>query len=163
MTYSAPDTPTTPDQDSERGKSLYDQDFQQWIEQTVQQLRDRSYGSVDWENVIEELDTLGRSERREVGSRLTLILIHLLKWQYQPEQRVYSGHIWMSTIDEQRDELQAILADSPSLKSYLLEVFAEKYATARRRAARQTGLAIATFPEASPFTPEAALDPDFLP
>lgn len=172
MTYSASDASVTPDANGVNLQShlqphlqpsLYDQDYQVWLEQTVQQLRDRSYETVDWDNLIEELESLGKSHKREVGSCLTLILMHLLKWQYQPEQRAFYGRSWIATIDEQRDELRSILADSPSLKSYVLEIFAEKYAIARQRAARQTGLALETFPEASPFSTEAALDPEFMP
>jgi hypothetical protein len=98
---------------------LYGTDFVAWTEQTAQKIRSRQFEQVDWEAIAEEIESLGRSERRELKSRLEVLLQHLLKWQYQSNRR--SGS-WRNTIDEQRNRLTDLLQDSPSLRSYLAEV-----------------------------------------
>jgi len=111
-------------------------------------------------NLAEELDDMGRSEKRAVESNLEVLLRHLLKYQYQPDRRSNS---WRFTILEHRDRIDKAFRDSPSLKPYFANIFADCYALARKKAAVETGLPLETFPEAAPFTPEATLNPDFLP
>lgn len=154
---------------------LYEQDYVLWLAATIEQLRKlaqshrpleergRHCQAIDWENLLEELASLSRREKREVSSRLNLILIHLLKWVYQPGMRPYYGNSWINTIDEQRDELKKVLQDSPSLNNYLRDNFDEWYTSARQRAAKQTGLPLSNFPATCPFTPQEALNPDYLP
>ena len=106
---------------------------------------------------------MGRSERRQVRSRLSVIVIHLLKWQLQIEYRSIS---WKTTINNQRDELEVVLAESPSLRRLVSELLAEAYPRARRVAAREMNLipsAARKLPEMSPFTVEQVLDEDFFP
>jgi len=85
--------------------TLYDQDFYQWIETTVNQLRQQKFYLVDWENLIEELEGLGRSEKRAVRSHLVILLLHLLKWQYQPE---YQSRSWQTSINNARRQLMRL-------------------------------------------------------
>lgn len=141
-------------------QSLYETDFLRWIETTVEKLRDRDYSNVDWENLIEEIETMGRSERKSLKSNLVIVLLHLLKWQYQPERR--SGS-WKGSIAEHRLRIRDELKDSPSLKPYLEEVFAQCYADAIVRASAETGLPAEVFPPSCPYTSTEVLDAGFLP
>lgn len=140
--------------------SLYNTDFVQWIEVTVKQLRNQNYTAVDWANLIEEIEDMSRRERKALKSNLIVVLLHLLKWQFQPDPR--SGS-WRSSIREHRRRLNDDLKDSPSLVPYLQEVFAECYTNAGEQAADETGLPLSTFPEVCPYTLERSLNPDFLP
>jgi len=139
---------------------LYETDFNLWIEQTVYQLKKGDLGALDLEHLIEEISDMGRNNRREVFSRLKVLLMHLLKWKYQPEKRTNS---WTNTIDEQREQLELILKDSPSLKPYLGDIFSECYQKAVRAAANETNLPKQTFPIDCPFTQEQVLDQDYFP
>lgn len=107
-------------------KHLYDHDFVAWCEATVAQLKAGQLDQIDLENLIEEIDSLGKRDRRELKSRLTVLLAHLLKRLYVNLPENFNG--WELTIREQRRQLQDILSDSPSLKSYLWEVFDQAYA-----------------------------------
>ncbi len=141
-------------------RRLYDRDYAAWAEQTARLLRDRQFGAVDLENLIDELDDMSRREKRSLTSNVRVILMHLLKYACQPENRSRS---WLVTIREHRIRLAEILADSPSLRNYLEEQFETCYAQARREAADETGLQIETFPIESPFTVLQCLDENFLP
>jgi hypothetical protein len=141
-------------------QSLYEADYLKWIETTIKKLRVRDYSSVDWENLIEEIDDMGRSECRSLESNLIVVLTHLLKWQYQPGFR--SG-TWKSSIVEHRRRIREALKDSPSLKPYLEEVFAECYLDAVELASAETELPVETFPQECPYTPAEVLDSSFLP
>jgi secreted Zn-dependent insulinase-like peptidase len=92
---------------------LYETDFNLWLEQTVNHLKKGNLEALDLDNLIEEISDMVRNNRREIFSRLKVLLMHLLKWQYQPEKRTNS---WINTIDEQREQLELIFRDSPSLK-----------------------------------------------
>jgi hypothetical protein len=141
-------------------KNLYEADYLKWIETTVEKLRVRDYSSVDWENLIEEIEDMGRSERKSLKSNLIIVLTHLLKWQYQPEFR--SGS-WKGSIVEHRRRIRDALKDSPSLKPYLQEVFAECYLDAVELASAETELPVETFPSECPYTSAEVLDSNFLP
>ncbi len=154
---------TQPLSEAIKQPTLYDSDYQLWLEQTIQQLQAGQYGNVDWDSLLEELDSLGKWDKRELDSWLTLILMHLLKWIHQPALRPYYGNSWINTIDEQRDQIRRILKDSPSLKHYLPTIFDECYRIARRRATKQTGLPQRTFSDACPFSLEDTLNPDYMP
>ncbi len=130
-------------------QSLYEADYLKWIETTVEKLRVRDYSNIDWENLIEEIETIGRSERRSLESNLVVVLTHLLKWQYQPEFR--SGS-WKGSIAEYRRRIRKALKKSPSLKPYLEQVFAECYLDAVELASAETELPMETFPGECPYT-----------
>ena len=139
--------------------TLYEADYNLWIEQTVNQLKSGDLQSLDLENLIEEIDSMGRNNRREVRSRLIVLMTHLLKWQYQPRKRSKS---WTNTINEQRLQLKLILKDSPSLKPFLQQVLDDCYEDARKEAAKETKLSPDTFPTALPYSQDDVLS-DFLP
>lgn len=138
----------------------YDEDFNGWIQQTVDLLKARRFEELDVDNLIEELESMSKRDKREILSRLKVLLMHLLKWQYQPSRRTAS---WETTIRNHRDEIAQILQDSPSLASYPAAVLAQAYVSARKNAASETGLTIATFPEICPFAIAEVLDEAFLP
>ena len=140
--------------------TTYDGDFKVWTETQARALRGRRAAELDWENLAEEIESLGRSDQREVKSRLTTLLVHLLKWRYQPEKRSDS---WADTIARERLELPFIFEQSPSLVSFAEAAFAKAYRLARSEAARQTGLPIRHLPIEPPFSVDDVLDPDFWP
>lgn len=141
-------------------RSLYEADFFRWTQEQGRLLRAGVARGLDWENLAEEVETLGRSERNEIESRLGVLLLHLLKWQFQPERRS-SG--WRGTIVEQRMRLAKRLRDNPSLQDHPLEVLDEEYVPARLKASGETGLPLDALPETCPYTVEQILDPEFLP
>jgi hypothetical protein len=146
--------------------TLYDTDFYRWAMDQAEALREASRlnlnapKALDWENLAEEIESLGRSDVRELRSRYRQLLMHLLKWVHQPERRSVS---WLGSIDHQRMEIGDLLEGSPSLEARLPEIYERAYRDARQLAARQTRLPLAIFPEACPFTIEQAMDPDFPP
>ena len=140
--------------------SLYDRDYYLWLETTAKQLREGRLSEVDRANLIEEIESMGRSEKSALISNLQIILMHLLKHKYQPEKRSNS---WLFNIFEHRDRVLEAFEISPSLKPYFREVFAKCYTKARKKASLETGLPISTFPTESPFTPEETLDTEYLP
>jgi hypothetical protein len=145
---------------TEERPSLYQRDFCLWVEEQVRLLRQGSFERLDVANLVEEIEDLGIGEKKAVKSNLVVVLLHLLKYQFQPKRRSRS---WLDSILEHRQRLRDDLAASPSLRHHLEAVFPVAYADARARATTQTGLSERTFPRASPYTLEQALDPQFLP
>ncbi|MDX2216419.1 MAG: DUF29 domain-containing protein [Oculatellaceae cyanobacterium bins.114] len=141
-------------------KSLYEADFIRWVEATAEQLRTKDYASVDWANLIEEVEDMSRRERKSLKSNLVVILLHLLKWQYQLDGR---GGSWRGSIREHRRRVNEDLKDSPSLLPYLQEIFTECYINAREQAADETELPLETFSLDCPYTVEQALNSEYLP
>ena len=139
--------------------NLYDQDFYLWIETISKQLKAGKFAEIDLANLIEEIESMGKSEKRELKSRLIVLLMHLLKWQYQPEKRSES---WRSTITEQRICIELLLEDSPSLQPLFIEIFADCYEKARLKASEETGIKLNFFPKESPFTLAETLENHFL-
>jgi hypothetical protein len=146
--------------DRPRAPTRYDQDFALWCAEQGAALRDGKLSAIDREHLAEEIESLGGSEEDEIGSRLNVLLIHLLKWRYQAEMRS-SG--WRGTIMEQRYRLARRLKRSPSLKAFPAEVLVDEYATARLLAAGETGLPEHAFPETCPFAIEQVLSDSFWP
>jgi hypothetical protein len=140
--------------------TLYNSDFYSWTKTQAQLLREEKWETLDKLNLIEEIETLGRQERRELTNLLALLLGHLLKWQHQPEKRSNS---WLATIQEQRTQIKRILADSPSLKSYLEEAFSLSYQDGINLAVKETNLPYETFPENCHYEITQILEPEFLP
>lgn len=140
--------------------TLYEQDYFLWLEETAQLLRHGRLSQLDIPNLLEEIESMGRSEKHAIQSNLIVVLLHLLKYKYQPQKRTSS---WLSSIAEHRDRIEIALADSPSLLPYVKEVFEKCYGKARIRAAIETELPIDVFPAESLFTPEESLNPDYLP
>ena len=140
--------------------SLYDQDFFSWTIQTARLLRAGRFSEVDIEQLAEEIEGMGKSDKRELWSRLTIILVHLLKWKQQPEKRSRS---WRSTLDDQRTEIRRLFRQSPSLRRDLAAAVEEVYPDAVRRAGIETGLPAETLPRQCPFTEHQILNDEFLP
>ncbi|MEH2083221.1 MAG: DUF29 domain-containing protein [Nostoc sp.] len=141
--------------------TLYNQDFLVWTQQQAECLKKGRWAELDVEHLVEELEALGRSERKELGSYLQVLLIHLLKCQYQPERKTKS---WVNTISNCRNQIQDCLEDTPSLQRLLedWEWIQKYYRRARRDAANETQKPIEIFPLECPFTIEQLLDPEFL-
>jgi hypothetical protein len=140
--------------------ALYDQDFYAWANEQAGLLRAGKLSEADIEHIAEEIESMGKGEKRELISRLNILLLHLLKRQYQPSHR---GHSWRSSIRIQRREVAAHMADNPSLKSLLPQAIEQAYGTAIIEAESETGLSEATFPAACEWSYEQMMDPEFWP
>jgi hypothetical protein len=143
-----------------RNSADYEKDFYAWTVEQSRMLRSGEISSIDAENIAEELESMGRSDRRELKNRLVILVMHLLKWRHQSAARSRS---WSATIDEQRLQIEDILAESPSLRPMMAAMLAPAYEIARGRAIAETGLGDEAFPEAGPFTPDEVLSRQFLP
>ncbi len=138
----------------------YEQDFYSWTQEQAALLRAGRLTDLDIENLIEEIETMGRSEKRELESRLTVLLLHLLKWKYQPERR---GKSWNLTIKGQRIEYINVLTDNPGLKSQLETIFESAYKLALVKASSETGIDEDVFPSSCPWTFAEVTNPAFYP
>ncbi len=127
---------------------LYERDFYAWANQQSDLLRAGKLSKADIEHIAEEIATMGRSEKRELESRLKVLLAHLLRWRFQPNLRSRS---WDLTIREQRRMVASVLADNPSLRAQLDTILAEAYGGALLVAQRETGLSRQAFPAQSPW------------
>jgi hypothetical protein len=141
---------------------LYDQDFHAWALETAKQLRQQAWNQVEWEAVIEEIESLGKSQERELASRLFQLTMHLLRWAAQPNRR-QTGRSWISSIRNQRRELGRLLRQSPSLYRQVDDILAEEYASAVDEAMHQTGLPREAFPPTCPWAAVQVLGNDFWP
>ncbi|BAC89422.1 DUF29 domain-containing protein [Gloeobacter violaceus] len=141
-------------------RTLYTQDFYRWTFEQAQLVRERRWDALDVEHVAEELEALGRSERRELRSRLEILTGHLLKWQFQPDERSDS---WLDTIREQRSRIRLLLEDSPSLKPELDNLLERAYLDGLRLALKETGLEPALLPPDCPYTLDQLFDSGYLP
>jgi hypothetical protein len=141
-------------------RQLYDQDFYAWANEQAGLLRAGRLSEADIVHIAEEIESMGRSEKRELVTRLTVALLHLLKWQYQPALR---GNSWRLTLEEQRNQLEDHLADNPSLKSVVGETVVAAYRNALLGAVRETGLDRGIFPVDCPWSFEQIVDPNFYP
>ncbi|MDJ0598444.1 MAG: DUF29 domain-containing protein [Crocosphaera sp.] len=140
--------------------TLYDKDYYLWLEETVQLLKEGKVKELDVNNLIEEIEDMGRSQKNALESNLIVVLMHLLKWKYQPTKQ--SGS-WPRSIREHRRSILKALRNSPSLKRYFEEIFDESYQEARKQAADETELSLNTFPETCPFKIERIFDSEYLP
>lgn len=136
----------------------YEADYARWCAEQGALLREGRLDALDRDNLAEEIESLGRSERKEIRKRLRVLVAHLLKWKFQPAKRKGG---WIATILVR--ELSRTLAENPSLRSHPAEVLAEIHEVARITAADETGLPEDAFPIACPFTVEQILDPAFYP
>jgi hypothetical protein len=141
---------------------LHSQDFYAWTQQQAQLLKNGQLNLLDIESLIEELETMGANEKRTLMSRLEVLLMHLLKWQYQPTLQSRS---WLLTIEEQRERISDHLADNPSLKNpdALQAALDKAYQYAVRSAEKETGLARSVFPKSCPYRLEQIMDIAFYP
>ena len=140
--------------------SLYQKDFYAWTIKNAELLKHGKFNEIDVENIAEEIESMGRREKRQLVSRLSVLLAHLLKWQFQPKKRTRS---WTLTIKEQRRQLHSLLKESPSLNGYLKENYKEAYEDAIIIASDQTGILEYDFPDRCSFSFEDALNLEYLP
>lgn len=138
----------------------YDSDFYGWTQEQADLLRSGSLSELDTQNLLEEIESMGRSERRELESRLEVLLAHLLKWKYQEGRRSRS---WTLTIIGQRQKVSRCLKQSPSLKHKLNESLEAAYSDAIIAAERETQISRNVFPDTCPWTFEQIMDTNFYP
>lgn len=138
----------------------YEQDFYGWTQEQAALLRAGRFNEIDVQNLIEEVETMGRSERRALESRLSVLLLHLLKWHYQPSRR---GNSWRFTIAEQRLKFQKVLRQNPGLKPLLHEILVDAYEYAVLKATHETGLRSDVFPSSCPWSIDQLSDADYFP
>lgn len=141
-------------------KSNYDTDFYSWTQEQAGLMRAGKLSDLDIENLLEEVESMGRSEKRALECRLKVLLAHLLKWEYQPTHR---GVSWQLTIKEQRKAVNRLLGDNPSLTGKLSEVIENAYSDAIDVAVRETGFREDKFPASCPWDFETVMNPAFLP
>lgn len=140
--------------------TLYELDFYKWTQRQAELLRFEEWEKLDWRNIAEEIESLGKKDKRQVQSRLVVLIAHLLKWQYQPSKRSPS---WRKTIKKQRFRLALVLNDSPSLRTSVDEFVNFVYSHAVERAVDETGLERKLFPSTCPYRSKQVLDATFLP
>ena len=140
--------------------ALYDTDLYAWANINADLLRQGKYEQIDVAHLIEEIEDMGKNDQRSLASHLRNLLMHLLKWQYQPDIRSQS---WQSSVINARLEIEQLLHDSPSLRVRLPQLLATEYLAARRLASVETQLAIKTFPTDCSYSLQDVLDQDWLP
>jgi hypothetical protein len=143
-----------------RARIRYEDDLFAWTQEEAALLRAHAADAIDWENLAEEIESMGRRDRREFSSRLGVVLLHLLKWQAQPDYRCMS---WRKTLRSQRREIRDLLKQSPSLRREVPGMIREAYADVVKDATDETGLPACVFPDTCPYPPEDVLDEDHLP
>ncbi len=141
-------------------RSLHDSDFYAWSLEQAALLRAGRVAEADLTAIAEEIESMGKTEKRELVSRLTVLLLHLLKWRHQPAGR---GNSWRLSIANARDEIADLIADNPSLKAVLDEVMTSAYRYARRKAAIETEMGEEAFPAQCPWSFAQATDEGFWP
>lgn len=140
--------------------SGYEHDIYAWSRRQAELLRDGRFAEADWPNIIEEIESVGGSQRRALKSSYRLVITHLLKWQFQREKRSRS---WKNTIGRERGTIQSDERDNPSLAADANAIIGEIYSIAARDAARETGLPLATFPPTCPYSLDFLRDHDAMP
>ncbi|MCB8883478.1 DUF29 domain-containing protein [Acidisoma cellulosilytica] len=138
----------------------YDSDFYAWANEQAALLRAGRLADADIANIAEEIESMGRSEKRELINRLALLIQHLLKWQYQPDRR---GKSWRVTIMNNRRQLVRHLRDNPSLKALLPQAVTDAYGDAVLDVVVETGLDDSVFPSGCPWSFDQIMDQDFWP
>lgn len=138
----------------------YESDFYAWTQHQAALLRARRGDAIDWDNLAEEIESVGGRDRRELESRLTIILLHLLKWQFQPGRR---GSSWRKSIQTQRREIATLMKQSPSLRREVPDLMIDAFPYALEDAQEQTMLSSAAFPGSCPYTPDQVLDRHYFP
>ena len=141
---------------------LYERDFSVWAQTTAGLIRKGQWWAIDAEVLAEEIESLGISQKHALQSHIHQLVMHLLKWRYQPTGRQL-GHSWQTSINNQRVEIELLLEDNPGFTPQLPDILYRRYPKARKHASRETGLPLATFPTACPWTVEQILDDDFWP
>jgi hypothetical protein len=140
--------------------STYEKDFYAWAIENAELLRQKKFEEIDIEHIAEEIESMGKNDKRGIISHLRVLIAHLLKWQYQPEFRTNS---WKSTIRNARYQIRALLEDSPSLKREIHLKLDRAYKDALNIASDETGMAEEAFPKHCTFSLEQCLHNEFFP
>jgi uncharacterized Zn finger protein len=140
--------------------TLHDRDFHAWTLQQAMLLKQGRLADADIEHIVEELECMGASERRELLNRLAVLMAHLLKWQFQPE---LCGNSWQDTIDMQQFDVKELLEENPSLSAKLDQRMEKAYVKSLLLAVRETGLSKQMFPPLCPFSAEQLLSENYWP
>jgi hypothetical protein len=152
--------PETNEKTAMPAPSLYETDFYAWTQEQVSLLSKHQWGQLDLLNLIEEIDSLGKQQRQELRNRLSVLIGHLLKWEYQSQRRSRS---WLATIEVQRLDVSELLEENPSLKPYLEEALQKAYAKGVILGVKETELPRGTFPVECPYSLTEILDNSFYP
>ena len=139
---------------------LYEHDFLAWTEEQAQALREKQAGRLDWGNLLEEIESMGASQKQEIRNRLRVLLMHLIMWHFQSEKHTPS---WQSTIAVQRHDIEDVLEDSPSLRRLIPEMLPKAWTRARLEASLETQLPMDNFPVECPWAIDDVLDADWWP
>lgn len=140
--------------------NLYNRDFFAWTQEQIKLLKEKSFSKLDVENLLEEVESMGKREKRELSNRLEILLMHLLKWKYQPEEQSKS---WMRTIREQRHQIKKVMNDNPSLVPKIGEYISDSYSYARQNAHYETGVFLSKFPVNCEWVSDQLLSDEFFP
>lgn len=141
-------------------KTLYEQDFHSWINQHITFLQEKKFNKIDINHLIEELESMAKTDKRELVNRLIILIAHLLKWQYQPTMQSKS---WRASIIEQRAQIEFLLDDVPSLKPYITDAIEKAHPRALRVAINETKLSASKFPKQCNYSIEQLLDENYYP
>ena len=152
--------PETNEKEATAAPSLYETDFYAWTQEQASLLREHQWSELDLLNLIEEIESLGKQQRQELRNRLSVLIGHLLKWEYQSSM---CSRSWLATIRVQRRDTLRLLKDNPSLKSYLQDVLLEAYENGKDLAMGETDLPEETFPVECPYSLTEILDNRFYP
>ncbi len=139
---------------------LYDRDVHAWAQQQTRAITERRLADIDWANVAEEIESVGNSQKSEIRNRLRILLLHLAKWEFQPEKRKAG---WIGSIGEARSRIAGVIDDSPSLRRLPADRLDWSWKRARLQAAEDMRRPLDSLPEDCPYTVEQALDDTFFP
>jgi hypothetical protein len=138
----------------------YDEDFYAWSREQADLLRAGKVVDADLENIAEEIESMGKTEKRELTSRLTVLILHLVKWRFQPAKRSRS---WRLSVEGQRLDIEALLQDNPSLRPIVSDLIGQAWRRALIDAQKETGLESSVFPAVCPWGQDSILSDDFWP
>ena len=146
-----------------KSTELYELDFHAWTQETADQIRVGRFEDIDLEMLAEEIESLGRSDRNELHTRLSLIAAHMLKWEFQPEKRELHGRGWALTVKEQRRRVERLIKKNPSLQPVLadMELIQDAYESGVIQAALESGIVEQDFPRQCPYTATEMLTYEF--
>ncbi len=140
--------------------NLYDIDFYAWTQEQAKLIKNKNFEKLDLTHLLEEIESMGNQNKTELRNRLSILLMHLLKWKYQSELK---GKSWFLTIVQQRSDISDLISDNPSLKHFLPELFNKAYQKAVIFASAETGIKKNAFPKESEWTIQQTLDEEFFP